>query len=254
MLEKHPPEQTPSPPAGERLAKRLAQQLQCSRREAELYIENGAVLVDGQVTQALGTRVLAQQQVTLTPGSRPQPVPPVTLLLHKPAGYAISAGSPSAWDLLTPQRWQQGPAPAPLRLLDKHFHQQTPLLNIPVPASGLCVFSQDARIIRKLTQDALYVEQECIAQVAGRIAQDGLQRLCNGTAIAGKQLPRIKVSWQNEQHLRFALQGIFAHEIEAMCAGVGLQLVGLKRLRVGRIGLAGLEPGHWRYLQPWERF
>ena len=240
--------------SGERLAKRLARQLACSRREAELYVENGAVLVDGQVVEALGTRVQPEQQVSVAPGARALPVPPVTLLLHKPAGFTVGEGQPSAWSLLTPERWQQGPTPAPLKLLKKHFHAQEPLLTIPVPASGLCVFSQDARVMRKLMQDALYVEQECIAQVAGKIAPDGLQRLCDGSAIPGKRLPRIKVSWQNEQHLRFALQGIFPHEIEAMCAGVGLQLTGLKRLRVGRIALAGLAEGHWRYLQPWERF
>ena len=48
MTEKPFPENTP-PDAGERLAKRLARQLNCSRREAELYIENGAILVDGAV-------------------------------------------------------------------------------------------------------------------------------------------------------------------------------------------------------------
>lgn len=253
MPENLSPENT-APEAGERLAKRLAHQLACSRREAELYIENGAVLVDGQVVEALGTRVQPQQQVVVAPGARALPVPPATLLLHKPAGFTVGEGQPSAWGLLTPERWQQGPMPAPIKVLKKHFQHQTPLLALPIPASGLTVFSQDERILRKLTQDALFVEQECIAQVCGKIAPGGLERLCDGTAIAGKRLPRIKVSWQNEQHLRFALQGIFPHEIEAMCAGVGLQLVGLKRLRVGRIALAGLAEGHWRYLQPWERF
>ena len=253
MTEKPFPDNTP-PDAGERLAKRLARQLNCSRREAELYIENGAVLVDGAVVEVLSTRVHPGQTVAVAPGARAEPVPPVTLLLHKPAGFTVGDGQPSAWDLLTPERLQQGNTPAPLKMLSKHFQNQEPLLTIPIPASGLTVLTQDGRIRRKLTEDALFMEQECIAQVQGRIAQDGLQRLCDGTAIAGKRLPRIKVSWQSEGHLRFALQGIFPHEIEAMCAGVGLELVGLKRLRIGRIALAGLAEGHWRYLQPWERF
>ena len=42
---------------GERLAKRLAAQLPCSRREAELYIEGGWVQVDGVVVEAPGARV-----------------------------------------------------------------------------------------------------------------------------------------------------------------------------------------------------
>lgn len=255
---------SPAPePEGERLSKRVAQLLDCSRREAECYIENGAVQVDGQMVQIVGQRVLAHQHITVAPGARPEPVPPVTLLVHKPADWAFADGARpvrgtkgNAWELLTPERWSQGDAPAPLKLLHKHFQGQQPLLVLPVAASGLCVLSQEPRTIRKLTDDALYLEQEVIAQVQGRAGMDpeGLQRLCDGTAIAGKRLPRIKVSWQNEERLRFALQGIFAHEVQAMCHGVGLQLVGLKRLRIGRIPLGALPEGHWRYLQPWERF
>lgn len=238
------------------------QLLGCSRREAEYYIENAAVQVDGQTVEVVGQRVLPQQRVQVLPGIRPQPVAPVTLLLHKPAGWSFAqAGRPqqaqgNAWQLLTPERWSQGNAPAPLKLLQKHFQAQQPLLMLPVAASGLCVLSQDRGVVRKLTQDALYIEQEVIAHVRGRehMDPDGLQRLCDGTSIAGKRLPRIKVSWQNEEHLRFALQGIFAHEVQAMCQGVGLELIGLKRLRIGRIPLGGLPEGHWCYLQPWERF
>ena len=76
----------------------------------------------------------------------------------------------------------------------------------------------------------------------------------NALTIAGKRLPRTKVSWQSDNRLRFALKGIFPEEIDAMCRGVGLKLVGLKRLRVGRISMAKLDEGQWRYLMPWERF
>lgn len=253
----------PRPTEGERLSKRVAQLLGCSRTEAECYIENAAVQVDGQTVEVVGQRVLAHQQVQVLSNARPQPVAPVTLLLHKPADWAFEQAGRhgrgvqgNAWQLLTPERWSQGDAPAPIKLLHKHFQAQQPLLVLPVAASGLCVLSQDGRVVRKLTDDALFIEQEVIAHVRGReqMDPDGLQRLCDGTSIAGKRLPRIKVSWQNEEHLRFALQGIFAHEVQAMCHGVGLELIGLKRLRIGRIPLGGLPEGHWRYLQPWERF
>lgn len=116
------------------------------------------------------------------------------------------------------------------------------------------MLTQDRRIARKLTEDALYIEQECIAHVQGSLDAEGLERLCNGSSIPGKRLPRIKVSWQSDNHLRFALKGIFPEEIDAMCRGVGLKLVGLKRLRMGRISMAKLDEGQWRYLMPWERF
>lgn len=246
-----------NPASGVRLSKRVSDLRSCSRREAELLIENGAVQVDGQVVETPGVRVMPEHNVVVREGAQAQEVPPVTLLLNKPQGYTVGAarkGVRSALELLTPEHLAQVETPHPLRVLQKHFNQLEPLMALPVPASGLTVFTQDRRVIRKLTADARYLEQECVAHVQGRIDEDGLQRLCDGTAIAGKQLPRIKVSWQNEEHLRFALKGVFPEEIEALCAGVGLTLVGLKRLRIGRISMGKLPEGQWRYAMPWEQF
>ena len=238
-----------------RLAKRLAEQMQCSRAEAELYIEHGAVKVDGVTVEALGTRVRPEQEVTVAPGAKAEAVPPVTILLNKPAGYSVHAGGPqSALELLLPSNWNQGDTPAPIRMLQKHFQNLECLEPIPVPASGLTIFTQDRRFVRKLQEEALYIEQEVIAHVQGKLGEDGLERLCDGTSIEGKRLPRIKVSWQSDNRLRFALKGIFPEEIDAMCRGVGLKLIGLKRLRIGRMSMAKLEEGQWRYAMPWERF
>ncbi|MBD7960771.1 S4 domain-containing protein [Comamonas avium] len=240
-----------------RLSKRLAEQLQCSRAEAELYIEHGTVKVDGVTVETLGARVRPEQEVTVQQGAKAQAVPPVTIFLHKPAGYTVHAGgrgAKNALELLLPSNWNQGDTPAPIRMLQKHFQNLECLTPIPVPASGLTIFTQDRRMVRKLTEEALYIEQECIAHVQGTMDEDGLERLCEGTSIEGKRLPRIKVSWQSDNRLRFALKGIFPEEIDAMCRGVGLQLIGLKRLRVGRISMAKLEEAQWRYAMPWERF
>lgn len=247
----------PTPNNAIRLSKRLAEQLGCSRREAELYMQSGAVMVDGQVVDALGSHVAPHQTVTLRAGAKPQDADPVTILLHKPAGYTVGPArgrTLSALDLLKPENLAETNTPAPPLVLQKHFRQLQTLLAIPVPASGLVVFTQDFRVVRKLTEEALYTEQECIAQVQGSLDAEGMECLREGTAIPGKRLPRIKVSWQSDNHLRFALKGAFPDEIEAMCAGVGLRLVGLKRQRIGSISLAGLPEGQWRYALPWEKF
>ncbi|NQD93863.1 RNA-binding protein, partial [Pseudomonas sp. CrR25] len=67
-----------------RLSKRLIELVGCSRREAELYIEGGWVLVDGQVVEEPQFKVLAQR-VELHPDAVAAPLEPVTLLLHVPA-------------------------------------------------------------------------------------------------------------------------------------------------------------------------
>ena len=86
------------------------------------------------------------------------------------------------------------------------------------------------------------------------IAPGGLQRLCHGLSFNGRPLPPIKVSWQSERRLRFALKGIRPGQVGAMCEAVGLTVTGLRRIRIGSLPLARLPEGQWRILQPWERF
>ena len=170
---------SPNDDGAVRLSKRLAEQLQCSRAEAELYIENGAVSVDGVVVEHPGARVHPQQEVHLMAGAKPEPAPPVTILLHKPAGYSVHAqrgAQRSALDLLTLDQWNQGDTPAPIRVLQKHFQHLECLEPLPLPASGLTVWTQDRRVARKLQDDALYLEQECIAHVQGTLDEEGLER------------------------------------------------------------------------------
>jgi 23S rRNA pseudouridine2604 synthase len=78
--------------------------------------------------------------------------------------------------------------------------------------------------------------------------------LCHGLSLQGRPLPPIKVSWQNETRLRFALKGIAPDLVPWMCEQAGLRVVGLKRIRLGRLPMAGLVSGQWRYLRPGERF
>jgi len=251
-----------------RLSKRLAAQLPCSRREAELYIEGGWVQVDGRVVEQPGARVQPHQQVVLQAGARAEELPPVTVVLHKPPGYEAGLGAatgggprgsrsqaaPPALALLHPDSLCAVPGAPPARVLERHFRQLECHTPLPTEASGLVVYTQDARVARKLVQDIETLEQECIVQVAGQIAEGGLQQLCHGLSFNGRALPPIKVSWQSEQRLRFALKGIRPGQVPAMCEAVGLRVTALKRIRIGRVALAPLAEGQWRFLQPWERF
>jgi 23S rRNA pseudouridine2604 synthase len=231
-----------------RLAKRVAALVPCSRREAEQYIEGGWVRVDGQVVEEPQFRV-TDERVELDPGATAAAIEPVTLLLNKPAGM----GYEEALRLLTPEN-RSPDDHSGIRTVKRHLSQLTPLLPLPGAASGLAVFSQEPRVLRKLTEDALAIEQELIAQVAGDAAPDALALLCHGLTLRGRALPPIKVSWQNETRLRFALKGIAPDHVPWMCEQVGLRVVSLKRIRLGRLPMAALATGKWRYLRPGERF
>ena len=231
-----------------RLSKRVAALVPCSRREAEQYIEAGWVRVDGVVVEEPQFRV-ADQRVELDPGASTAALEPVTLLLHKPAGIDYQ----EATRLLVPAN-RSSDDRSGIRSVKRHFTQLACLMPLPAPASGLAVYSQDRRVIRKLTEDALHLEQELVAEVGGSIAPGGLALLSEGLVFEGRPLPPAKVSWQNETRLRFAAKGIPPGLVEWMCAQAGLRLVGLKRIRLGRLPMAGLALSHWRYLLPGERF
>jgi 23S rRNA pseudouridine2604 synthase len=262
-----------------RLAKRVAEQLSCSRSTAEQFIEGGFVSVDGQVEEAPGARVRPDQTVVVAQDASLLELTPVTLLLHKPAGFEAGLGQPTHQGGTAPRHTGHAPSAhssrsqgaalaqsllssashlpedaSGIRVLQRHFKQLECFTPLPTEASGLVVYTQDKRIARKLAEDIESLEQECIVEVAGEIAANGLQRLCHGLSFNGRPLPPIKVSWQNETKLRFALKGIRPGQIPAMCEAVGLRVVALKRIRIGRVPLAKVPEGQWRYLQPWEKF
>lgn len=233
---------------GVRLAKRVARMLSCSRREAELYITGGWVRVDGQVIEEPQFKIV-EQTIEVHPEARAEPVGLVTLVMHH--GADCDAADPASW-----------PNPATrssldtsgLRMLNGHFTRLTPVLPLEAGAEGLVVFTQDWRVVRKLTEDRDRIEQEYNVEVAGEPAADGLEQLHHGLHSQGRTLPPAKVSWQSEHRLRFALKGLQPGQIRWSCEHIGLTVLNLRRIRVGRISMGKLAVGQWRYLGTGERF
>lgn len=235
-----------------RLAKRVAELRGCSRREAELFISGGWVRVDGVVVEEPHFRV-SDQHIEIDPQADLTQAEPVTLLLHKPPGYHTIGGDKPASQLLSAASLWSDDASG-IRPLKKHFAQLTLCVPLEADASGLVVFTQDWRVARKLTEDAATLEHEVIVEVAGEMAPDGLKRLNRGIPFEGRTPPAIKVSWQSENRLRVALKGARPGQIAHLCEAVGLQVLSMKRIRLGRVPLGKLPAGQWRYLRGDERF
>lgn len=167
-----------------------------------------------------------------------------TLLVHKPPGVIWNTAS----QLITPasrastDRASINPAQWPIQDL----HCVTPL---ETGASGLIVFTFEWTVKRKLVTDAMDNEHEFLVDIAGTVPDEALQAL---------QRPRVKVSRSKQSNtitgLRFALKHYEAGQIAAACARLGLQVVEMKRLRIGRMPMASLAEGQWRYLMGYERF
>jgi 23S rRNA pseudouridine2604 synthase len=241
---------------GVRLSKRMAELGLCSRREADVWIENGWVRVDGQVLSTLGTRINPQARIEIDPAATHHQSQQVTILLHKPIGYVsgqAEEGYPPAVTLINPaNRWAQDPSPQ--RFFAGHLRGLAPAGRLDIDSTGLLVFTQDGRIARHLIGQDTSVEKEYLVRVEGTLSDQGLRLLQHGLELDGVTLRPARVSWQNEQQLRFVLREGRKRQIRRMCALVGLTVTGLKRVRTGSVPLGALPVGQWRYLAAHERF
>ncbi|HEY1129805.1 MAG TPA: pseudouridine synthase, partial [Roseateles sp.] len=253
---------------GERLSKRMSELKMASRREADEWIAAGWVRVDGKVA-VLGQRVVGDVEITIDPAARQAQSQLVTVLLHKPIGYVSGQaedGYEPAVVLFQPEnRWKEDPSG--IKPHPNHHRHLAPAGRLDIDSTGLLVLTQDGRIAKALIGDDSDIEKEYLVRVEfvghevpegtlpnEALTPDKLALLNHGLALDGEALKPAKVSWQNEQQLRFVLREGKKRQIRRMCELVGLKVVGLKRVRIGRIPLGHLPVGQWRYLAPWERF
>jgi 23S rRNA pseudouridine2604 synthase len=231
-----------------RLSKRLIELVGCSRREAELFIEGGWVTVDGEVIDEPQFKV-DTQKVELDPEAKATAPEPVTILLHAPAGMSAE----SAIQLIGPETLSEEHRYSK-RPLKGHFLRLTASSDLQANASGLLVFTQDWKILRKLTADSKKIEQEYLVEVSGDMVAHGLNRLNHGLTYKGKELPAVKASWQNENRLRFAMKNPQPGVIALFCEAVGLKVVSVRRIRIGGVSIGKVPVGQWRYLSSKEKF
>ena len=239
-----------------RVSKLLSERGLCSRREADVYIERGWVFVDGQRVTELGTRARPDSRITLADAARERQAASVTILLHKPVGYVSAQaedGYRPAVTLVVPGSHYRGDGSG-LRFSPAHLRGLAPAGRLDIDSTGLLVLTQDGRVARRLIGDDSEVEKEYLVRVRGQLGPEGLARLRHGLELDGRPLKPAQVRWQNADQLNFILREGRKRQIRRMCELVGLEVLGLKRIRIGRVTLDDLPQGQWRYLGPGERF
>ncbi len=236
-----------------RLSRRIAEIAGCSRRDAELYIEGGWVRVDGEIVDDPLFKV-ENERVELHPNATAEPLEPVTLLLNKPAGYGPAEGDRPLLELLEPERRDIADR-CPIQTLRNHLRRQTLVTPLDAAAEGLIVFTQDFRTRRRLEEEAHLIEQEILVDVRTKPSDEIVARLNRGGLMfEGKPAPAMKVSRQSETRLRVAVKGYRPGMLADLCAQVGLETVSIRRIRIGRIPMASLPSGKWRFVNTMERF
>jgi 23S rRNA pseudouridine2604 synthase len=252
-----------TPTDGVRLSKVMAERGLASRREADEWIEAGWVSVDGQPA-VLGQRVLPSAVILVDPLASQQQAQRVTVLLHKPVGYvsgqAEDGHQPASVLFAAANRWAEDRVA--LRFHHGHVRGLAPAGRLDIDSTGLLVLTQDGRIAKQLVGEDSNVEKEYLVRVRPQRADEhdlpfpeaNMRLLQHGLELDGRRLKPARVSWANEDQLRFVLREGRKRQIRRMCEQVGLEVLGLKRVRIGSVTLGKLPAGQWRYLRPDERF
>ena len=243
-----------------RLSKRMSELGLCSRREADDWIAKGWVKVDGQIIAELGSKVLPHQKITIERQAQAEQSRRVSVLINKPIGFVSGQaedGYKPAVTLVRPEnRWAEDKLP--LQFSAAQLKSLVPAGRLDIDSTGLLILTQDGRIAKTLIGEDTSVEKEYLVRVkytkGAKLPEHELKRLNHGLSLDGKALLPAKVRWQNEDQLCFILREGKKRQIRRICEMVGLQVLALKRVRIGRVKLGNLPIGQWRYLGADEQF
>lgn len=239
-----------------RLSKLMSQRGICSRREADRFIEQGWVRVNGQVENTLGIKVSPDCTIELLDPAQQAQKSLVTIILNKPVGIVSGQAEddyrPAVSLVSAGSHWADDRSR--IRFSRSQLKGLAPAGRLDIDSQGLLVLTQDGRVAKQLVGEHSGIEKEYLVRYRGTLTDDKLALLNHGLELDGKQLKPAKVTVLNEDQLRFILTEGKKRQIRRMCEAVELDVTGLKRVRIGKVKLAKLPEGQWRYLGAGEKF
>jgi len=225
-----------------RLNKFLAHAGVCSRREADRWIAEGRVAVNGRIVLELGEKIDPAKDRVVAGGKpvRGEEERQVYILLNKPAGRVVSVkdpfGRPTVMDLLT------------------HLAARVyPVGRLDLETEGALLLTNDGDLALKLTHPRYGVTKSYEVRVEGDPREEDLDKIRHGIFLEGrKSAPaRIMVLRRSHRHtsLKVEIHEGRKREIRKLFEAVGYPVDALVRVDFAGLGLEGLKPGQWRHLK-----
>ena len=227
----------------ERLQKLLSQAGLCSRRQAEVWIQQGRVTVNGAPAQ-LGDRADPDTDEILVDGAAlNKRGRRVCLLLNKPRGYVTTLSDEQGRKTVAELVADCGVRVYPVGRLD---------LN----SEGLLLMTNDGDLTQHLTHPSHQVEKEYLVRVTGDV-EAALPRLRRDMVVEGERYLGAKARLCSREADGSALLSVTIRQgrnrqVRRMCAHCGLTVHRLRRIREGSLALGDLKSGKWRWLSQQE--
>lgn len=228
------------------LARALSKFGVCSRKEAERWVEEGRVRVNGQLVRAPTRRIDPRGDRLTVDGQRVgDDTERIVLALNKPVGYLTTRDDPrrrpTVYDLIGDVgRWV-----FPVGRLDQD-------------TTGLLVLTNDHRLGQRLTDPEQHVAKTYHVLVERLPAREALQALAegiqlpDGTTTRPARVRLIGAGRGDQAWLELVLTEGKNRQVRRMCAQIGHDVIALTRVAIGGLTLADLGSGEWRRLQPEE--
>ncbi len=221
-------------PDSKRLNKAISDSGFCSRRKADVYIEQGSVTVNKKVAK-LGDRVMPDDVIEVNgiPISTKDKEELVYIALNKPVGITC-----------TTDTRVKGNVVDFIGHKERIFH----IGRLDKPSEGLLLMTNDGDIVNKILRAGNRHEKEYIVKVNRRITDDFLKRMANGVPILDTVTKKCKVERLGRYVFKITLIQGLNRQIRRMCEYLGYEVVSLRRIRIMNIKLGALPEGAWRYL------
>lgn len=208
----------------------------CSRREADQYIEQGRVTVNG-VDAHKGQRVTEGVDVHVDGERIKKKVQIVYIAFNKPKGIICTTDTKEKSNIIDFIRFKS--RIFPIGRLDKL-------------SEGLIFLTNDGDIVNKILRAGNRHEKEYIVQVDKPITSEFILAMRNGVRILGKVTKKCTVKQEGPNEFRIILIQGLNRQIRRMCEALGYKVTALRRIRIMKFTLKDLPIGKWRYFSPVE--
>ncbi|MBC8085183.1 MAG: 23S rRNA pseudouridine(2604) synthase RluF, partial [Hymenobacter sp.] len=217
-----------------RLNKYISESGFCSRREADRFIEQGNVFVNGK-RAAIGGQVGGKDRVVVN-GHAIEPraaEDAVYIAFNKPPGITS-----------TTERGVKG------NIIDyiKHSVRIFPIGRLDKESQGLILLTSNGDIVNKILRAGNKHEKEYIVMVDKPIRDEFIEGMASGVSILGVMTQKCAVVKETSYIFRITLIQGMNRQIRRMCEAFGYEVVQLERIRVMNITLKGIGVGDWREL------
>ena len=214
------------------LNKYISQTGICSRREADQWIMDGRVEINGEPTQK-GNRVFPGDKVTVDGKPLKNKPKAIYLAFHKPVGVTCTTDRRDKDNIIDFIKF-------PSRIF--------PIGRLDKASSGLIFLTNDGDIVNEILREENQHEKEYIVKVNRPISPRFVERMSQGIPILGTKTKRCIVEKQSKFIFRIILTQGLNRQIRRMCEFLNYKVVSLKRVRIMQVQLGKLEIGRWRHL------